>query len=226
MKRPACKRSQGKSRHKCSCCGSLKHRIETCPEPAAAKIQSLLAQVRKLTEGRPKHVLRQERKTRKTPKLSGSHKERAQKEYRGENKPRQASPAQKRRRLAGLRGFPLPSHDDNEAAQWLIEHHWVPECLLQISIMFLYDLAASINSSCKNFQRTRDALFLCWGLCAVNAVEHAISLSCSGLRIDLAAGVAWASPVAIEWHFYPIPFSMVWDADLWVCRRYCWHTAS
>lgn len=128
MKRPACARSQGKSLHKCSCCGSDKHRIEICPEKGAAKIRALLAQVRQLTEGRPKHVLRQERKTRKSAKVSGKHQERAQKEYRGENKPRQASPAARRRRLNGRRDFPMRSANEEEAAHWLIEHHWVPEC--------------------------------------------------------------------------------------------------
>ncbi|CAJ1451089.1 unnamed protein product [Effrenium voratum] len=75
MKRPAAlvRRQNKQGPRACDACGSTAHRIETCKTKAAAEIRKLRAQVRKLTEGRPKNaVLRKERKTRKSPKVSQS----------------------------------------------------------------------------------------------------------------------------------------------------------
>ena len=123
MKRPA--RAQGRATHRCSVCGSTKHRLETCEEPGAQKIRELPKKIRVLTAGRPKNkILRQEHKTRKSDKVDGKYASKAMKAYTGKNGPRKPSPAEARRTLHG-RVKQSSRMSDRDAVAWLLENEWI-----------------------------------------------------------------------------------------------------
>ena len=104
-----------------------------CSEKGAKKNRSLLLQLKKMQEGRPKHVLRQEKKKRISEKQTGKCCKRASKAYRGKTSTRRPSPAALRRVIP--RSFPACSDTEEDAAQWLIDNLWIPECLVYFSVL-------------------------------------------------------------------------------------------
>lgn len=148
MKRPA--RAQGRATHRCSVCGSTKHRLETCEEPGAQKIRELHKKIRVLTAGRPKNkILRQEHKTRKSDKVDGKYASKAMKAYTGKNGPRKPSPAEARRTLHG-RVKQSSRMSDRDAVAWLLENEWIkkPKTCPECGAKHLSDLVWPADRTC------------------------------------------------------------------------------
>lgn len=114
LKRPAAAvpnrltRSKGKQKHRCSCCGSDKHRLESCPLPGAKEILRLRSLV-------PKQVVRSgplKHAPKTFPTKSTAYKDAARKSYSGGPPPRHLFRAQAKANSASvLDELEVPAED-------------------------------------------------------------------------------------------------------------------
>jgi hypothetical protein len=108
--------------HKCSCCGSTKHRLETCKHPAAAKIRALQAKVRVLQGSSQKAKPNFKKKLRVNPQSSGDFKAQASLKYTGKKPRSKYLDASQQRRLLKCTFDDSWASSDEKATDFLLKH--------------------------------------------------------------------------------------------------------
>eukprot|EP00438_Fugacium_kawagutii_P035171 Skav226721 [mRNA] locus=scaffold3813:50419:51912:+ [translate_table: standard] len=154
MKRPS-GRNHGKQVHRCVCCGSTKHRLETCNLPGAKVLQTLRREVRTLRrQSDSKKVLRQQKKTRLSPHSRGKFKAQANLRYAGSRAGQdRARPSEQR--LVRRELLEPEWGCEQEAFQWLVCHGFVknmkkcPECGKKNVLQPKFDSERSAHFRCS-----------------------------------------------------------------------------